>query len=167
MMFALMVPVIVTGAWAEKMTFEAYLIFIVLWPLFVYYPLAHWIWNPDGWLNKMGVMDFAGGITIHTSSGIAALVIAIYIQRRKEVNHLGHHNIPLSIIGGVLVWAGWYSFNGGSALSANSQAALAVFNTHISACAAAFVWTILAYRRDKHWHLTEIMGGAFAGLGKN
>ncbi len=104
--------VIVTGAWAERMTFEAFLIFVTLWPIFVYYPLAHWIWSPGGFLSKMGAMDFAGGITIHTSTGIAAIVVCLVLHKRKKHSHLSHHNIPLSAFGGMLVWAGWYSFNG-------------------------------------------------------
>jgi Amt family ammonium transporter len=166
MMFAVMVPVIVTGAWAEKMTFQAFIVFVLLWPILVYYPIAHWVWNPEGWLMKMGVMDFAGGITIHTSSGCAAFVAASYLQRREKLgSRPQHHNMPLSILGGALIWAGWYSFNGGSALKANVQAAVALLNTHLGGCAGAFVWTILAYHRDKHWHLSEIIGGAYAGLG--
>ena len=165
MMFAIMVPVIVTGAWAEKMTFVAFIVFILLWPICVYYPVAHWVWNPDGWLNQMGVMDFAGGITIHTSSGCAAFVAATYLQRREKLGERPqHHNMPLSILGGSLIWAGWYSFNGGSALKANVQAAVALLNTHMAGCSGAFMWTILAYHRDRHWHLSEIIGGAYAGL---
>jgi Amt family ammonium transporter len=179
----------VTGAWAERMTFEAFLIFVTLWPIFVYYPLAHWIWNPGGFLSKMGVMDFAGGMTIHSSTGIAAIVVCLVLHKRKKHSHVSHHNIPLSAFGGMLVWAGWYSFNGnldmygydcvtsriigsplpilltgGSANKANGQAVLALLNTHISACAGAAVWTFLAFRRDGKWHITEIIGGAFAGL---
>jgi Amt family ammonium transporter len=94
------------------MTFEAFLIFVTLWPIFVYYPLAHWIWNPGGFLSKMGVMDFAGGMTIHSSTGIAAIVVCLVLHKRKKHSNLSHHNIPLSAFGGMLVWAGWYSFNG-------------------------------------------------------
>jgi len=113
MMFAIMVPVIVTGAWAERMTFEAFLAFVVTWPILVYYPIAHWVWNPDGWLNKLGVMDFAGGVTIHTTAGAAAFVVASHLQRREDLgSRLAHHNVPISIMGGALIWAGWYSFNG-------------------------------------------------------
>lgn len=165
MMFAVMVPVIVTGAWAEKMTFKAFIAFCLLWPIFVYYPVAHWVWNPDGWIMALGVMDFAGGLTIHTSSGTAAFVAATYLQRREKLGERPqHHNMPLSILGGSLIWAGWYFFNGGSALKANAQAAVALLNTHLAGCAGALVWTALAYARDKHWHLSEIIGGAFAGL---
>ena len=105
MMFAVMVPVIVTGAWAEKMTFKAFIAFVLLWPVLVYYPVAHWVWNPDGWLMRMGVMDFAGGVTIHTSSGTAAFVAATYLQRREKLGERPqHHNMPLSILGGSIIW---------------------------------------------------------------
>ena len=165
MMFAIMVPVIVTGAWAERMNFLAFLIFVILWPLLVYYPIAHWVWNPNGVLAGMGVMDFAGGITIHTTSGVSALIVASHLQKREDQQgRLQHHNIPLSIVGGSLIWAGWYSFNAGSALQANEQAVVAVINTHLAGCMSAMIWTIFAYLKDGHWHLTEIIGGAFAGL---
>ena len=136
MMFALMVPVIVTGAWAEKMTFEAFLLFVIAWPIFVYYPLAHWVWNANGWLaNKVGVCDFAGGLTIHTSSGIASLIVAKFLQKRKGAGKDGSepegmlHSVPLFVLGASLIWAGWYSFNGGSAFGATQQTALALLNT--------------------------------------
>ena len=163
-MFALMVPVIVTGSWAEKMTFKAFLMFIVLWPILVYYPIAHWIWNNDGFLNKMGVLDFAGGVVIHTTSGIAGLVVAFAIPRRKKNIGISHHNLPLSILGGSIVWAGWYSFNSGSAYHANYQAAGAILNTHLSACCSAFCWVLLTYRKEKFWKMTALISGAFAGL---
>ena len=166
MMFAVMVPVIVTGAWAERMLFEAFLLFVLLWPFLVYYPLAHWVWNTEGVLAVYGVMDFAGGLTIHTSSGVAAFAVTLILSSRIKMNKagLGHHNLPMAILGGSLIWGGWYSFNGGSAFKSNGQASLAVMNTHISACVGAIIWTILSYRRERHWHLTEIMNGAYAGL---
>lgn len=171
LMFATMVPVIVTGAWAERMEFKAFVAFTCLWPFLVYYPLAHWVWNANGWLAEFGVLDFAGGLTIHTSTGVAALVVSYVLAgRMKESGSApGHHNLPLFILGGSLIWGGWYSFNGGSAYSANGQAAVAVLNTHLSASAGAFTWMLL-YRYantnnvDHHWSLTEIMNGAFAGL---
>ena len=138
-MFALMVPVIVTGAWAERMCFKAFLLFVTVWPILVYYPLAHWVWAKDGWLAARGTMDFAGGITIHTSSGVAAFVVSLVLQRRKETDAPTQHNVPLAIVGGSLIWAGWYSFNGGSATQANGQAAVALLNTHLSCCTAAFL----------------------------
>jgi ammonium transporter, Amt family len=164
MMFAVMVPVIVTGAWAERMLFEAFIVFVTVWPFLVYYPLAHWVWNTEGWLARLGVVDFAGGLTIHTSTGVAALAVTFILSGRLKIKGLSHHNLPIAILGGSIIWGAWYSFNGGSAFKANGQAAIAVMNTHVSACVAAMVWTLLGYRRDRQWHVTEIMNGAFAGL---
>jgi len=179
MMFALMVPIIVTGAWAERMDFNAFLVFIVVWPCVVYYPLAHWVWNTGGWMAVWGVQDFAGGITIHTATGFAALGVTVSLQVRKGFQDMGqqHHNLPLSTLGAALIWGGWYSFNGGSAYKANFQAANALLNTHISACTAAITWSAAAWWgskvvdedtgevvRGRRWQLSTIISGAFAGL---
>lgn len=166
MMFALMVPVIVTGAWAERMEFKAFAWFTLVWPFLVYYPLAHWIWNTNGWLAELGLLDFAGGLTIHTSTGVAALVVSSILAGRMkaEVGAIGHHNLPMFVLGGALIWGGWYSFNAGSAFSANAQAAIATCNTHLSASSGAAVWILLHYYTERKWTLTEIMNGAFAGL---
>lgn len=165
MMFALMTPVIVTGAWAERMTYNAFLVFMVLWPILVYYPLAHWIWNTNGWLFKGGAIDFAGGTVIHAATGAAALVVITMLEKRKS--HLsigGGHNIPFVVLGGSIIWAGWYSFNGGSALAANGIATTAVTNTHLSASCGALVWSILFKIIDGKWHVCGIINGALAGL---
>ena len=136
------------------MKFEAFLIFIILWPIFVYYPLVHWIWSPDGWLNQMGVLDFAGGLVIHSSTGAAGFVVSLLLQRRKLQSFaLAHHNLPISFIGAALVWSGWYSFNAGSAFAADAQAAAALYNTHISACSASLVWSLISYRQNGKWSL--------------
>jgi Amt family ammonium transporter len=170
MMFALMVPVILTGAWAEKLTFQAFIIVMIVWPLLIYYPIAHWVWgtatNSNGWLSTLGVMDFAGGIVIHTTSGIAALTISMILEKRKGLEHLTHsyHNLPVTVIGGVLIWGGWYFFNGGSALASNFQAANALLNTHLAACMGGLVWVTLSYFRDSQFHLLDILNGALAGL---
>ena len=164
--FALMVPVIVTGAWAERMEFKAFAWFTLVWPFLVYYPLAHWIWNSNGWLAEIGVLDFAGGLTIHTSTGVAALVVSSILSTRMTQHDfaIGHHNLPMFVLGGALIWGGWYSFNAGSAFSANAQAAIATINTHLSASSGAAVWILLHYYTEQKWTLTEIMNGAFAGL---
>jgi Amt family ammonium transporter len=163
---ALMVPVIVSGAWAEKLRFSAFIVFVVVWPFLVYYPLAHWIWNPNGWMAQLGVLDFAGGLTIHTSSGVAALVVSACMQRRKTMAHtqLAHHNIPLAVLGAALIWGGWYSFNGGSAFAATAQAGYAIVNTHIAACGGGMVWVVFTRLRANHWALMEVVNGALAGL---
>ena len=167
MMFALMVPLIMTGAWAERMTFKAFLIVVIVWPFFVYYPLAHWIWNPAGWLATMGILDFAGGLTIHTSAGVGALVISLYLDKRKmtkEVMAGKSSNLTLTLIGTVLIWAGWYSFNGGSALAANDQSACALLNTHMSASFSAIVWLTASFATSKKFSMTVVLNGTLAGL---
>jgi Amt family ammonium transporter len=165
MMFALMTPVIVTGAWAEKLKMEAFVLFMVFWPILVYYPIAHWIWG-GGWMYKMGCIDFAGGITIHTTAGVAAMVISLMLKPRRNVERLAmtHHNISLLVIGGTIVWAGWYSFNGCSALVGGASAGAALLNTHISASVSGLTWVLLTYRRDGCFHVTDMFNGAFAGL---
>ena len=165
MTFAMMVPVIITGTWAERMTFKAFLVFVILWPILVYYPLAHWIWNPNGWLAQMGVLDFGGGITIHTAVGIAALAVSTVLSGRlKHRGALAHHNIPLAMVGAVIIWAGWYFFNAGSAFHADSTAATALFNTHIGACIGALIWGVVSHQVHRKWHVTDFMSGALIGL---
>merc|ERR1719461_2280167 len=167
MMYAVVAPVVVTGAWAERMEFKAFLCFTTLWPFLVFYPLAHWLQNENGWLLQLGVLDFAGGLTIHTPTGIAALVVSTVLSGRMQNKGAGpaHHNLPMFILGESLIWGGWYSYNSGSAYKSNQQAALAVMNTHLSASAGAGMWIMLS-RLLEHskWSLIEIMNGAFAGL---
>ena len=169
MTFAIMVPVIITGAWAEKLNFRAFVLFAILWPHFVYYPLTHWVWG-GGWLsdirNGEGVIDFAGGITIHTNAGVAALVVALVMGRRRGNDKVMdvHHNIPLTIVGGMFIWAGWFGFNGGSSFRADAIGSLAMVNTQIAASTASFTWGLMAYIEDDHYHLSEFMNGAYCGL---
>eukprot|EP00301_Raphidiophrys_heterophryoidea_P004129 c11819_g1_i1.p1 GENE.c11819_g1_i1~~c11819_g1_i1.p1 ORF type:complete len:870 (-),score=227.03 c11819_g1_i1:956-3565(-) len=166
MMFALMCPVLVTGAWAERMHFNAFVMFTVLWPILVYYPIAHAFWNVDGYFNKWGVLDFAGGLVIHATSGVAALVVSIMIEKRRHHDKLQGtvHNIPLMVIGGALIWAGWYSFNGGSALAANFQAVNALMATQLSASVGAITWSILSAITLKKVPCANIVSGALSGL---
>eukprot|EP00009_Paramoeba_aestuarina_P000757 CAMPEP_0201510326 /NCGR_PEP_ID=MMETSP0161_2-20130828/3057_1 /ASSEMBLY_ACC=CAM_ASM_000251 /TAXON_ID=180227 /ORGANISM="Neoparamoeba aestuarina, Strain SoJaBio B1-5/56/2" /LENGTH=448 /DNA_ID=CAMNT_0047905479 /DNA_START=60 /DNA_END=1406 /DNA_ORIENTATION=- len=167
--FAIMVPVVITGAWAEKLNFRAFILFAIIWPHFVYYPLTHWIWG-GGWLtdirNDEGVIDFAGGMTIHTNAGAAALAVSLIMGRRRsdDVADSGGHNIPLTIVGGMIIWGGWFGFNGGSSFAADAIGSLALLNTHIGACTAAFTWGLLAFIEDDHYHLSEFMNGAYCGL---
>lgn len=166
MMFAIHTPLIVTGAWVEKMTFNAFLVFVVLWPIFVYYPIAHIVWAKEGFLNKYGVMDYAGGACIHTTAGVAGLVVSLAMQRRKPNDHgTPHHSLPLAYLGCALVFAGWYSFIAGAGMKANGQAVNAFVCTHLSACASALVWTTLNKIRTGYWQVTGIINGLFAGLG--
>ena len=163
-----MSSIIVTGSWAERMSFEAFLIFVIVWPFLVYYPLAHWVWNMDGFLNNLGVLDFAGGLTIHTSSGTAALAVTSVIPSRLKSSlkvGLSHHNLALFFLGGSLsLWAGWYSFNGGSAFRANEQAAQALLNTHLSCIMWCFSMDYIILYKRKKYSILAVMNGAFCGL---
>eukprot|EP00040_Diaphanoeca_grandis_P024323 m.133538 g.133538 ORF g.133538 m.133538 type:complete len:960 (-) comp29681_c0_seq2:421-3300(-) len=168
MTFALMVPVLVTGAWAEKFKHTAAIMFMVIWPVLVYYPSAHWVWGGGfmaGW-GEVGVLDYAGGVVIHTSSGVAAFVVALMVQRRRDFGKKEDttHNLPLTMIGAALIWVGWYSFNGGSGLRANGQAIGALTVTQISSCFAGLTWGILSYLQDKKIQATHIASGALCGL---
>jgi len=173
MTFALMVPVLVTGAWAEKFHFSAACLFMTIWPLLVYYPTAHWVWG-GGWLftkaergGGVGVLDYAGGIVIHTSAGMASLVVALMLQKRRVYKtnvSQTTHNLPLTMVGVALIWVGWYSFNGGSGLRSNGQAVGALFVTQISACFAALTWAVCSKLDDGYVQVTHIGSGALAGL---
>jgi Amt family ammonium transporter len=169
MTFSLMVPVLITGAWAEKFHLSSAVLFMIIWPHLVYYPTAHWIWG-GGWLSKqnaVGVLDYAGGIVIHTSSGVSSFVVAMMLQKRrafsKKVDDTTH-NLPLSMIGVALVWVGWYCFNGGSGLRANGQAVSALAVTQLSACFGACTFSLFSYLEDGHVQVTHIASGALAGL---
>lgn len=167
MTFALMVPVLVTGAWAEKFQLTSAILFMIVWPILVYYPSAHWVWG-GGFMTKwgdVGVLDYAGGVVIHTSSGVASFVVALMLQKRRNYASTDTtHNIPLTMIGAALIWVGWFSFNGGSGLRANGQAIGALTVTQISSCFAAMTWGILSYIQDKRIQATHIASGALCGL---
>lgn len=168
MTFAIMTPVIVSGTWAEKIHLPALFVFVILWSLIVWYPLAHWVWG-GGWLAKLGAADFAGGLIVHTSSGIAAFIVALMIgiPGVREVPVLTEEkNIGLTLIGGSLIWAGWFGFNGGSFYNSGTGASLAVLNTNLSASVGSLVWGFLATLFDEHanFHLLEFLNGGLAGL---
>jgi Amt family ammonium transporter len=122
MMFAVITPLLLTGAIAERMKFSAFVLFIAAWSLLIYYPLVHWIWAVGGWLNELGVKDFAGGIVIHTSAGMGALAAALVLGRRKDFGPsiMVPHSIPLAVLGSSLLWLGWFGFNAGSALASGA-----------------------------------------------
>jgi Amt family ammonium transporter len=171
MTFALMVPVLVTGAWAEKFSFFSAVQFMIIWPILVYYPTAHWIWG-GGWLaandrDEPRAVDYAGGIVIHTASGVASLVVAVMLQKRRAFRMGSDEytsNLPLSLVGVSLVWVGWYSFNGGSGLRANGQAISALFVTQIAACTSSLTWCVCSYLDDGKVQITHLASGALAGL---
>jgi ammonium transporter, Amt family len=164
--FAIITPALIIGAFAERIKFRGFLIFSVLWAIIVYNPIAHWVWSADGWLFKMGTLDFAGGTVVHINAGIAALVTAIMIGKRKY--YAGRptepHNIPLVVIGAALLWFGWFGFNAGSGLAADGLAASAFLATHVATATAAFVWVMLDWIFNKKPTVVGIATGAVAGL---
>lgn len=165
MMFAVITPLLITGAFAERVKWSAFVVFIVAWSLLIYYPLAHWIWG-RGWLAELGVFDFAGGIVIHTSAGLASLAAALVLGRRKNFGPeiMVPHNIPLAVIGATLLWMGWFGFNAGSALASGSLAANTLLVTQIAASTSALVWIALSWKRSGKPSTTAAINGAIAGL---
>jgi Amt family ammonium transporter len=165
MMFAVITPLLITGAFAERVKWNAFVIFIVAWSIFIYYPLAHWVWG-RGWLAELGVFDFAGGIVIHTSAGLGSLAAALVLGRRKNFGPdiMVPHNIPLAVIGATLLWIGWFGFNAGSALASGSLAANTLLVTHIASCTSALVWIGLSWKRAGKPSSTAAINGAISGL---
>ena len=166
MTFAIITPALVIGGYAERVRFSVVLWFSALWLLLVYVPVAHWIWG-GGWLAKLGVMDFAGGIVVHVNAGVAALVAALTIGRRRGFPHvpMPPHNLPLAACGAGMLWVGWFGFNGGSALAANGNAAMAVLTTHVGASAGALSWMVVEWWRYGKPSLLGVITGMVAGLG--
>jgi ammonium transporter, Amt family len=166
MTFAIITPALVIGAFAERMRFSAVLGFSLLWLLFVYVPLAHWVWG-GGWLAKLGVMDFAGGIVVHVSAGISALVCALVLGRRRGFPHtaMTPHSVPLTMAGAGMLWVGWFGFNAGSALAANGSAGMAMLATHMGASAGALAWMFIEWRKYGKPSTLGIVTGMVAGLG--
>mmetsp|Transcript_19946 Transcript_19946/g.45938 ORF Transcript_19946/g.45938 Transcript_19946/m.45938 type:complete len:494 (-) Transcript_19946:133-1614(-) len=166
MMFASITPLLMTGAYAERLRWDVFLIFTCLWEVLVYYPTCHWIWG-KGFLHQLGVLDYAGGIVIHTTAGIGSLVVAVFIGPRKDFfafhGEYPPHNLPLAATGAALLWMGWFGFNGGSALSAGSLAVSSVVSTHVGGCTSAIVWLFLSMRAHRP-AATGILNGVLAGL---
>lgn len=142
LMFAILTPALISGAFAERMRFSAFLIFILLWTTIVYNPVAHWVWGVGGWLRELGALDFAGGNVVHITSGVAGLVLAIFLGKRKNINGTSPHHLPFTMLGAGLLWFGWFGFNVGSALSLNDVALTAFINTNIAAAASALTWML-------------------------
>jgi Amt family ammonium transporter len=162
MMFAIITPALISGAFAERLKFSTYVAFILLWATLVYDPICHWVWGPSGWLGSRGALDYAGGTVVHLSSGVSALVFAGALGKR--VSPRPPHSLPLTLLGAGLLWFGWFGFNAGSALGANAGAALALVNTHIAAAAAAVSWAIVEWiKHDKPTSL-GVASGLVAGL---
>ena len=166
MTFAIITVALVAGAVADRMRFSAYLLFSVGWFTFVYVPLAHWVWG-GGFLGTMGVLDFAGGLVVHLSAGIGGLVAATVIGRRHGYGseNLAPFDLSLAVIGTGLLWVGWFGFNGGSALGANSRAVMAITATHLAACAGALTWGAIEWATRRKPSVLGMISGAVAGLG--
>ncbi len=166
MTFAIITPAIIAGAVADRLKFSALLLFTALWLVLVYCPLAHWVWD-GGFLGQAGVLDFAGGIVVHINAGIAGLVAAIYLGKRRGygVDNMAPHNLTLSVIGVSMLWVGWFGFNAGSALLADARAGMAMLSTHMAAAAAALTWMFAEWRLIGKPSVLGIVSGAVAGLG--
>lgn len=163
MMFAIITPALISGAFAERMKFSAFIIFLVAWVTFIYDPLAHWVWGVGGWIRELGALDFAGGNVVHISSGASGLVAAIMIGKRKEADSTPHH-IPMLVLGAGLLWFGWFGFNAGSALAMNDIAMNAFVTTNTSAAAAAIGWVVCEWIHKKKVGAVGVVTGAVAGL---
>ena len=166
MMFAVITVALITGAFAERVRFGPFLVFIVLWATFVYDPLAHWVWGDGGWMGEMGALDFAGGTVVHISSGASALVAAIMYGRRIGYGQeaMPPHNLPFSVIGAALLWVGWFGFNAGSALAADGIATSAFVATHLAASAAVISWMAMDWIFRGKPTVLGAASGAVAGL---
>lgn len=163
--FAIITPALVTGTFAERIKFKSYILFLVLFSLLIYAPLAHWTWHPDGFLFKMGVLDFAGGTVVHMSAGIAALAASIYLRNKSEAkSHISPANIPFVLLGTGLLWFGWFGFNAGSALSAGPLAASAFATTNTASAAAGLAWILFDAVRGKKPSALGFCIGAVVGL---
>jgi len=164
-MFAIITPALITGAFADRVNFKSYLKFLVLWSILVYIPLAHWIWG-GGFLAQMGVVDFAGGMVVHVSAGIAALASVFFVGKRVIApgEKTAPHNIAFVALGTGLLWFGWFGFNGGSALAANGIAATAFANTDIAGSMAMITWLLISWIHDKKPTMVGVLVGAVAGL---
>ena len=164
MKFAIITPSLITGSFAERVRFSAYLVFMMLFCIFVYCPLAHWTWHPDGFLRQLGVVDFAGGIVVHASSGVAALTGAIFLGRRKQQDHHDPANIPFVILGAAMLWLGWFGFNAGSSLAADSVAIKAFLNTNTASATAMMAWIFFDCLRGRKPSAMGAAIGAVVGL---
>jgi Amt family ammonium transporter len=166
MMFAVITPALITGAFAERKRFKAFVLFSLLWATFIYDPLAHWVWGHNGWLAKLGTLDFAGGTVVHISSGVSALVVAKMLGPRivHSRDHGEPHDVTMVLLGTALLWFGWFGFNAGSALAANGLAVYAFINTNTAAAMGALVWMTIAWYRKGAPSVVGALAGAVAGL---
>ena len=166
LMFAAITPALISGAFAERIKFSGYVLFSSLWLLLVYAPVAHWVWQPDGWAFKLGALDFAGGTVVHINSGVAALAIALVIGRRRGFGKeaIIPHNLTLTVLGAGILWFGWFGFNAGSAIAANGLAASAFVATNVAAATGAIGWALVDAMKQRKATSLGIASGAVAGL---
>ncbi|HEX6639258.1 MAG TPA: ammonium transporter [Steroidobacteraceae bacterium] len=166
MTFAIITPALVIGGFAERKRFSSVLGFSALWLLLAYVPLAHWVWG-GGWLAKLGVMDFAGGLVVHVSAGVSALVCALVVGRRRGFPHtaMTPHSLPLTVAGAGMLWVGWFGFNAGSALASNGSAGMAMITTHMGASAGALAWMFIEWKKYGKPSMLGVVTGMVAGLG--
>jgi Amt family ammonium transporter len=166
MMFAVITPALITGAFAERFKFKTYLVFLILWATFVYDPLAHWVWGIGGWIRDLGGLDFAGGLVVHISAGVAALAAALVVGKRKGYGDelMPPHNLPMTLLGAGILWFGWFGFNGGSAVASGSLATSAFVVTQIAAATAALSWMIAEWAYKGNPTALGAASGAVAGL---
>ena len=166
MMFAVITPALITGAFAERIKFSGYVVFMGAWLLLVYTPVAHWVFHPDGWLFKLGALDFAGGTVVHINAGIAALAVILVVGKRKGFGKEAFvpHNLTMTVLGTGILWFGWFGFNAGSALGANGLAASAFLATNLGAAAGALGWAFMESRKDRKATTLGVASGAVAGL---
>jgi ammonium transporter, Amt family len=163
-MFAVITPALIVGAFAERMKFSSFLIFTAFWEILIYSPLAHMVWSANGWLFKLGVLDFAGGTVVHINAGFAALAAALVICKRNNLKALPPHNLPYTLIGAAMLWFGWFGFNAGSSLAADGIAANALMATNVAAAAAALVWPVLDKLVNRRPTILGAATGAVVGL---
>jgi Amt family ammonium transporter len=166
MMFAVITPALITGAFAERKKFSTFIVFVLAWATLVYDPLAHWVWGDGGWLKRLGALDFAGGTVVHISSGVSALAAVLVIGKRRGFGQhpMPPHNLPLTVMGASLLWFGWFGFNAGSALGANALAAHAFTTTNTAAAAAALGWMLTEWSSRGKPTVLGAASGAVAGL---
>jgi Amt family ammonium transporter len=165
-MFAVITPALISGSFAERMKFSSFIVFMLLWCTLVYAPVAHWVWGPDGWLLKMGALDFAGGTVVHINAGVAGLACALVLGKRKGYGTVPMipHNLTLTLLGAGLLWFGWFGFNAGSALKADGTAAMAFVVTHMATAAAAVSWVLAEWILRGKPTTLGVASGAVAGL---
>lgn len=166
MTFAIITPALIVGAFAERIKFSSMLLFSGLWSIFVYFPVCHWVWAEQGWLFQMGLLDFAGGTVVHVTAGVAAVITAIMLGKRKGflVTPMMPHNLTMTITGAGMLWVGWFGFNAGSALAANGSAGMALLATHLSASAGALTWMAIEWVRHGKPSGLGAVTGMVAGL---